>query len=135
MAFPDEIANRLVAQGVGVINTNIFKGARAVMPTGPGPYLTIIEYGGPPPTRIQDDVLPNYDEPNFQLLVRGSDYQAVRIMLMAGRDALVSVVNLQLSGVFYLWIKVKQSVPIDLAADSANRTQLELNFSAFKEHS
>ena len=46
MPFLDEIKDRLVAQGVGTYGSNIFLGSKAVIPTGDGPYLSIIETGG-----------------------------------------------------------------------------------------
>lgn len=44
--FLEEMANLLQRNSVGIVNSTIFLGSQARIPTGDGPYLTLIATGG-----------------------------------------------------------------------------------------
>jgi len=111
MAFLDDLADRLVAQGVGVFGTNIFGSSKAVIPVGIGPYLSLLETGGGPPAGTQNDTAT--ERPSAQLLCRASTFPAARTMLRNAYNALGGangLHNVTLSGTFYLSITPKQSI-------------------------
>ncbi len=55
---------------------NTFIGAAAVIPTGSGPYVQVMDTGGAEPLETHDDGL--QEQLSVQLLVRGSDYFEAR---------------------------------------------------------
>ncbi len=126
MSLLDDLAARLVAQGVGTLGTNIFIASKAVIPTGAGPYLSLGGTGGVAPTRIQNKTTPNTRRPTVQVLVRASTTQAAMTMAEAAYAALDGVFNTTLSGVFYLNIKARQDIT-DMGLDASGRIQLVFN--------
>lgn len=130
--FLDEIAARLAAQGVGVVGTNIFKGSKALIPDGPGPYLSLTETGGSGPTRIHNVATAHTQRPTAQIAVRAQSYLAARTMIKAAYLALDGVFNTSLSGVFYQKITARQE-PTDLGLDALGRPLLVFNIDAEKE--
>ncbi len=139
MPFLDEIAARLVAQGVGTIGANIFLGSKAVIPPGNGPYLTLIETGGTAPTRVQNKTSVNTQRPTAQVAVRarrddGTGYNVARTMLKAAYDALDGIFNTTLSGTFYQRIVVRQE-PTGIGLDANARPVIVFNIEAEKNPS
>lgn len=131
MAFLEEIAGRLVDQGVGVIGTNIFLSSAARMPVGNGPYLTLTETGGAAPTRVHNKTSANTKRPSAQILVRASTEQATKTMIEAAYNALDGVYNTILGGTFYISITAAQE-PTDMGLDPS-RLQLVFNINAERQ--
>lgn len=131
--FIDEIAARLVAQGVGTLGVSIFKSSSAQIPAlpAPGPFLVLVETGGSGSETTQNDT--GRQLPTMSLTSRGTSYQASRAMLKAAYDALGGengLYNVTLSGVFYLKVKVRQE-PTDLGLVDG-RAMLAFNVEAEK---
>ncbi len=132
MSFPVEIKDRLVAQGVGTFGTNIFIGAKAVIPTGDGPYLSLIETGGSGSAKTQNDT--GTQRPSMQLVARAITEPLARTMLKAAYDALGGVnglYNTTISGVFYLSITARNDIA-ETGLDDPGRTMLSFNIDAEK---
>jgi len=129
--FLDEIAAKLVSDGVGVLGTSIFKSSAAIIPTGNGPYLTVSETGGMAPSRKQNQTTAATQRPTAQILVRAATYASARAMSKAAYNSLDGVTNTVLSGVFYLSIRARQE-PTDMGADGSGRFQLVFNIEAEK---
>lgn len=90
----EEIVTILEDAGVGTYGTDIFDSSKADIPTGAGPYLSIIETGGAPPERTQNSVsTPAYPQPTAQLVVRATDYTDARTMARAAYNALAPIRN------------------------------------------
>lgn len=135
MSFLNEIATKLVSSGVGVINTSIFISSKANIPTGAGPYLSIIETGGSGSAKTQNDTATQ--RPTALLLARGADYPNTRALLKAAYDALGGangLYNVTLSGTFYLSITIRQELT-DIGTDSAARAMVSFNIDAEKQPS
>lgn len=133
--FIEEIANRLVSQGVGIVGTNIFLGTQAQIPTGNGPYISLIETGGTGGARTQNDTA--LERPTLNILTRGKIPSAVRAMSRAAYAALGGpggLFNLSLGGTFYLSIIVRQE-PTDIGADDVGRGMFSFNIDAEKQRS
>lgn len=136
MAFIYEIKDFLVAQGVGVYNTNIFIGSKALIPTGAGPYLTLADTGGSGSSRTHNNTAT--ERPSLQLSARATAAPAARAMLVAAYAALGGangLHNVILNGVSYLSITARQSNPVDIGSDDAGRAMFSLNFDAEKQPS
>lgn len=134
MPFLDEIMARLVAQGVGVKGSNIFLGSGAEIPTGDGPYLSIIETGGSAPTRVHNAAGAHTQRPTAQLTSRAKSYNSARNMAKAAYDALDGVFNTTLSGTFYQSITARQE-PTDMGLDDPGRRMISFNIEAEKQPS
>lgn len=135
MPFLDEIAAKLVSAGVGAIGTVIFLSSKAVIPTGAGPYLVIIETGGTGAMRTHNETA--VERPTAQLSARATDYQTARAKLKAAYDALGGpngLHNVTLSGVFYLSITPRQQIT-DIGLDGAGRAMVAYNIDAEKQPS
>lgn len=132
--FLDEIAARLVAEGVGTIGSNIILGSKGFIPKGDGPYLSLIETGGSAPTRIQNQNGANTQRPTAQIAVRAKNYIAARTMARAAYLALDGVFNTMLSGVFYQSIVARQE-PSDIGLDALDRPMIVFNIEAEKQPS
>lgn len=126
MAVLEEVANKLVADGVGVLGTTIFMGSAAVMPAGDGPYITLLETGGVQGgfTQNQDGV--STQHPTVQIVARGKNYPSTRAKAKAAYDSLDGTWNETLSGTFYLKITARQE-PTDTGLDDAGRIRITFN--------
>lgn len=134
MPFLDELANRLVAQGVGVHGSNIFLGSGAVIPTGDGPYLSLTETGGSAPTRVHNYPGAHTQRPTAQVLVRAKSYSTALTMARAAYVALDGIFNTVLSGTFYQKLTVRQE-PTDIGLDDPGRRMIVFNVEAEKQPS
>lgn len=126
MPVLDELADRLVAQGVGTVGSNILKGSNAVIPTGDGPYITLIETGGTAPTRIHNHVGAHTQRPTVQISVRAKSYKVARDKCVEAYNALDGVFNTLLGTTFYQRITARQE-PTDLGRDENGRPMIVFN--------
>ena len=133
MSVLDELAAKLVADGVGVLGTSIFIGSAAVLPGGDGPYITLLETGGIAPggfrgeggrTQNQDSIATQH--PTVQVVSRAKSYQAARAKAKAAFDSLDGTWNEILSGTYYLKITARQE-PTDTGLDDAGRVRITFN--------
>ena len=92
--FPEELLALLVAAGVGTFGTDIFVGARADIPDGAGPYLSILPRGGTTPLRTHNEIgPPAYQRPSAQLVARAKSSVQARARADAAYEALVGIRN------------------------------------------
>lgn len=91
--FVQELVAILVAAGVGVEGVNIFATAKATIPAGPGPFLSIRPTGGTAPEGTHNDGPGAYRRPGAHILVRASTWAAAETMARAAYDALIQVMN------------------------------------------
>ena len=89
----EEVARLLTNASVGVLNTNIFLSSKAQVPTGAGPFLSIIETGGTSGIKIHDQTRPAYPRPAARIVVRASTVAAARAMAWAAHTVLAGVSN------------------------------------------
>lgn len=90
--FLEELTKILVTAGM-VVNT-IFQGAQALIPDGDGPYLSIVETGGPAALLIHNEPgLPKYPRPTAQVVGRALDYVGARTYARTAYNALMVVRN------------------------------------------
>lgn len=128
----DDIAARLVAQGVGTLGSNIILGSRGQIPTGDGPYLSMTETGGFAPTRIHNKASANTRRPAAQICVRAKSYRTARTMAEAAFLALDGVYETTLNGTRYHSITAVQD-PEDIGLDENQRPMIVFNISVEKQ--
>jgi hypothetical protein len=129
--FLDEIAARLVAQGVGILGSSIILGSKGVIPEGDGPYISLTETGGSGPTRIHNIAGANPQRPTAQIAVRARSYLVARAKAKEAYLALNGVWNTTISGVFYQKITARQE-PTDIGLDDEKRPMIVFNIDAEK---
>jgi hypothetical protein len=130
----DELANLLIAQGVGVLpgSTNvtawtIHKGFQppALSASTPG-SITLYETGALDDQPNAADDLP--ERPTFQVRLRGTPlaYSAARTKCDAVRNAFYTVGNENLSGRYFAHVTMP-TAPIGLGVDANQRPEFTLN--------
>jgi hypothetical protein len=119
--FDDDLISLFVGKGVGVFNTTLFAGSKAVVPQGDGPYLSITLTGGTSPEHTQNSTTkPAYQRPSAQLVARALSPSAAKAMARAAYDAVVSVRNMTVNGTYYREMMAIQE-PFDMGLDVASR--------------
>jgi len=145
MSWLNDVESLLVAAGVGTPGLNIFTSTAAKVPTGAGPYLSMIEYPGDRPVRTHDTApgAPNeienfegdaYHEPAAQILTRADTYRKAKEMAVKAYRALNRIRNQEINGVWYSEIRALQ-IPSDFGRDDTNRPQVVFNVRGFKRPS
>ena len=127
--FLEEAAQVLLDAAVGTLNDDVFVGSRPTMPTGNGPYLSLLETGGLPPAHTQSQVSPPaYQRPSAQVVVRGRSYQAARAMAREAYNAFCGVINEEITvagnGPLHrrLYATTTDATPTELFRDGAGGT-------------
>lgn len=128
--FIDDLVTILTQAGVGTAGTTIFWSSKAPIPTGDGPYLSIIETGGTDPWLVHN-AGSYYQRPSAQILARGKSYDATRNMIKNAYNALVRKRNVTINSVWYVSIDIHQE-PFDLAVDDSGRIRYAFNITAVK---
>jgi hypothetical protein len=78
----EEVMGLIVAAGLGIIGTTIFKGRAAIIPTtGDGPFTQIIVTSGYEPFQTHNN--DRYERPTFQVVVRAKTYTAAETRALA----------------------------------------------------
>lgn len=135
MSFLDEVAARLASLGVGTVGSDIFLGSKAVIPTGDGPYLSLIETGGTGSRRTHNGT--PVAKPTAQILSRAKSYTVARTKLKAAWDALggdKGLHNVTLGSTFYQSITPRQQFG-DIGLDGSARPMIVFNIDAEKQPS
>lgn len=135
MGFSQELIFILSGAGVGRQGFNMFRSSAKAVPTGPGPFLSVIETGGSGPDNTQNSVIrPAYMQPGAQIVVRGDSYDTSFDMARAAYDALVKVRNeyigsgiLSPTGTWYRKIRPLQEPGDVLGLDAQGRPRVSFN--------
>ena len=132
MALRNDLIEILEDDGVGTYEVDIFVGRKARIPTGDGPYWSIILTGGYAPDYIQNDADPAYQHPGAQFTCRAKDPIEAETGARMAYKAVAKVTNLVVSGgVRYLRIRPIQE-PFDLGDDDAGRSRWSFNVTVEK---
>lgn len=81
-----ELVKLIGDAGLGTFGTDLFVGAKAPIPTGNGPYTTVLNTGGGDLVETQDGQ--KYERLTAQVVVRAKDYDSGRARARAIRAAL-----------------------------------------------
>ncbi len=143
MGFAQELLYIMSGDHVGVPQTNMFVGTFKVVPSGPGPFLSIIETGGTSPDNTHNAVIkPAYQRPGAQIVCRADTAPAAYAMARAAYNSLVKTTNLYIgsgilnpTGTWYRKIRPLQE-PFDIGLDATgNRVRYAFNVLADKRPS
>lgn len=126
-SWATELAFIQTNAGVGVLGTNMFLGRRANIPSGVGPYLSIVLTAGLAPERTHyEATVPAYQLPGAQLLARARDWDDAYEMITAAYNAVIVVRNQFIGTTWYRSIKVAGE-PLELTVDEKDRARFSLN--------
>lgn len=136
MPWLEDVATLVIDAGAAALNTTLFLGTAANIPTGAGPYLIICETAGLPPERLHSDDVgvlnaAAYERPGAQLTVRAVDYTAARTMARAAYNAVDGIHNQSINGTWYREILASQR-PFDMGPDDAKRVRVVFNILCVK---
>lgn len=131
--FIDDLITILEDADVGDINVDIFVGPGAVIPAGPGPYLTITQTGGSAPEGTHNSMEePAYVRPSAQFYVRGLALDEVVEMANAAYLAVFPIRNQLVNGVWWRQVRCLQE-PYPLGTeDGTDRRIVVFNISVDK---
>lgn len=133
MSILDDLASKLVADGVCTMSNDLFLGSGAVIPSGDGPFTSLNEVGGVAPTRVQNKSAANTKRPTVQVLVRAKAYNVVRDKAAQVYASLDGIFNTTLNGNYYIKVTARQE-PTDMGKDATGiRTQLVWNLEIEKQ--
>jgi Bacteriophage minor capsid protein len=139
--FDDDIIKLLVDAGVGVFGTTIFQSSNAKIPTGSGPFISVINYGGGPPQVMQQsERTPAYEFPTCMIFARGTSHAQTRQMAYAAYQVLTQApgggprVNFTINNCWYVSMSARQQ-PFDMGPDETGRLKYGFNMSAQKRPS
>ena len=126
----DDIGALLVANGLGVIGTNLFL---SLLPANVADASVVItETGGSEPGYVHEAIEASTERPSFQVIVRDSDYANARSKANSIWKLLSRQRNTLLSGSKYLSIRPIQS-PFPLGGDENERLQIIANYAVVRE--
>lgn len=123
------IADLLQFNGIGTVNTDIFKGFK---PDQPDNLIALFEYAGSPMGLTMGKSDPVIERPGLQVWVRNYLYPDGRAKIDQVVDVLHGQANITLDGDRYLLIQANQS-PESIGMDANNRSEFVVNFSIIKE--
>lgn len=133
--FPDLIV-LLQSAGLGLIyGTNLFKGPKAKIPAGDGPFVSLIRTGGLGSEGTHNSVdVPAYERPTAQIIVRATNYDDAETMAQQLYDFLWPIQNQEINGTWWRELNVR-SEPFDLPPDEKDRPRIAFNIDCVKRTS
>lgn len=127
------MASVIETAGLATYGVDLFLGG---MPSEPSLCCALIEYGGEPPLRTQNEGAAHSsaqggERPRFQLLCRASDYETGRSLIQSMWEKLDAIVNETIVTTFYQRVSAVQQ-PFLLERDENNRWIFVANFAVTK---
>jgi hypothetical protein len=114
---------------------NVFKGPKAKIPDGNGPYVSIIRATGLGSEGTHNSVnVPAYEQPGAQILVRATDYDVAERMAQSLYDLLWPVQNQFINGTWWRMLNCKGEI-YDLPPDEKQRARVAFNIGCVKRTS
>lgn len=123
-----------IVVAAGLPTGSVFLSSRAGIPTGDGPYLSIVETGGTSADRTHNRDDDGYERPGAQITARALTYISARTMLQTAYDAVMAIENENVNGTWYVEIRPIQKF-IDLLPDESGRARVAFNVLGFKRPS
>lgn len=132
----DDLIYLLERGGLGLTySTNLFKGPKAIMPTGNGPYVSLIKAGGfgAEGTHNSPDV-PAYERPTVQIVTRATDYDITDAKSAEIYALMYRTKNQFVNGTWWRSMKPRAEA-FDLPADEKGRVRIAFYIECVKRTS
>jgi hypothetical protein len=130
--YLDDLISLMTSLGYGAYGTAIFKGTTAVIPSGDGPFYSVIGTGG-----LGDEGTHNlsrdsiaYERPTCQVVIRGANASVIETQANALYLDL-NFVDQFVNNVWWRSCHPKQE-PFELGADGPGRTRWAFNLEIVK---
>lgn len=134
--FIHELISILVDAGVGTFPGTIVASSKGRIPTGAGPFISVITTGGSGPEGTHNSTQkPAYERPTAQIVVRANDYEVAATRAQLAYNTLFPIRNQFIQGTWWRQVTMLQSIPGDIGPDDAGRAQLSFNISVTKRPS
>jgi len=130
--YLDDLIFRLTALGHGAYGTDLFKGSKAVIPPGPGPFTSVISTGGQSDegTHNLSRFTIAYERPFVQVVVRG-ELPAVAETKAYAVFADLNFRDVYINGTWWRSCVPKQTV-FELGVDDKQRMRFAFNLEIVK---
>lgn len=135
MTFAEDLISLMSGAGFGTYGTTLFKGAKAVIPAGAGPFVSFTETGGGPPEGTHNCIdVPAYVKPSAQIVVRAESYDVAKARAVELYALLYPVRNRLVNGTYWHSVSILQE-PFDLGLDDVGRPRVAFNINVVKRYS
>jgi hypothetical protein len=132
MSWGNDLVTILVNAGYGVYNTNIGLTSKWSIPSGNGPYTSIIETGGTGAVRTQNSApQAAYRRPGASITIRAISPTIAKAKAELAYVLFAGVKNTYVNGVWYVEIVPLQE-PFDMQTDDVGRQLYTFNVLGFK---
>jgi hypothetical protein len=130
--FTADLVLLLQNAGLGTYGTNIFKGQKAIIPAGAGPYFTIIVTGGEGAsgTHNLSRTEVAYERPSAQIVCRAARFEDAETAIQTAYASL-SFVDRFVNGTWWRKCRPTQE-PMELPLDDKARVRLVFNIETEK---
>lgn len=106
---------------------DIFLTTRAKIPSGPGPYTSLIQTGGLKPILVQNRLTkPGYQRPGIQVVVRAMDPMIAMSKAIEWYNVMFAVNNRFIGSIWYQRMDIQQE-PFDAGPDEQGRAKVVFN--------
>ena len=130
--FAEDLIFLIEEAHLGTYGTDLFKGSKAVIPEGPGPFTSIIETGGASPVGTHNSVaVPAYVRPSAQIVVRAEDYDVAMTRAREIYSLLFPIRNRFVNGTWWVKTQLIQE-PFDLQLDDNELARVAFNLDCEK---
>lgn len=124
--------------GLGVYNTDVFKGSNAKIPDrpAPGPFISVNSTGGSRPEGTHNEITkPAYVKPSLQIVVRANSAEAAEARAQLLWSLFYPVRNRFVNGTWWVQVIMNQSEPFDMGLDGNSRPRFAFNIDIEKRPS
>lgn len=130
--FSDDLVVLISGAGLGTLGSSLFVGTKATIPTGDGPFTSVIETGGTGPEGTHNSVTkPAYVRPSAQIVARAKKHDDARNRAQSLYLLLYPIRNQFVNGTWWRSVTVAQE-PFDLGVDDAGRIRFAFNINVIK---
>ncbi len=132
-SFVPDLLFLLGPAGFGLTyGTNLFKGPKAKIPDGNGPFCSVIRAPGSGTEGTHNSIIvPAYETPGGQILCRATDYDDAERLALQLHAFLWPVQNQFVNGTWWRQLNIKGE-PFDLPPDEKNRPRVAFNIDCVK---
>ena len=124
--FAEDLIYLFERGNIGVYGRTLFKGSKARIPAGPGPFTSVIETGGSKAEGTHNDGPQAYIHPSAQLVFRAEEYDVARAKARDAYSLLSGVMNQFVNGTWWRDVTIVQE-PFDLQEDEVGRARVVFN--------
>jgi hypothetical protein len=133
--YLDDLVTVLESAGLGTLDLNIFVGVKAVIPAGPGPFITLQGTGGAHSEGTHNSTeVPAYVKPSAHIVVRCEDTDVAYALSVSAYNGIFKIRNQFINGCWWRQVSMVQE-PFELGEDEQGRPRWAFNVDCTKRQS